>query len=80
MSDEAENEELDIVLSDSEHALAQYDSHAAQIIQAFGNLLSQVSRLPADHWLAPVAMTMLEKGAAQLETKPKGSIRAIGKD
>jgi hypothetical protein len=82
MSDEGEEQELDIVPFDSEHALATYDSHTAQLAQAFGNLLSQCARLPANHWLAPVAMTMLEKVAANVETSPKGSVKAIrgGKD
>jgi hypothetical protein len=77
-ANEAEAEDLgEIVLSDSEHALATYASHTAELAQAFGNLLSQCARLPATHWLAPVAMTMLEKVAANVEVNQKGSLRAV---
>jgi hypothetical protein len=80
MSDEAEQMEIETVFSDGELALAGYGSHTAELAQAFGNLLVQASRIPADHWLAPIAITMLEKVAGSVETKPKGALKSLTKD
>lgn len=77
MTDEGELDGIELIDPNSEMAISTYDSHAAQLAQAFGNLLVQSARLPPDHWLAPIAMNMLERVAANVETAPKGSVKAI---
>lgn len=72
MADEAETE-TEIVYSDGEHALASYGSHAAEIAQAFGNLLTQAAQLPVGHPYHAVALDMLTRLVAQIDPAPKGS-------
>ena len=79
MSDEAEME-TEVIYSDGEHALATYGSHAAEIAQAFGNLVSQSMSIPVDHPFHAPALEMLNRLVAQLETKPKGSLRGLKSD
>jgi hypothetical protein len=79
MSDEAEVE-TDIVYADGEMALATYASHTAELAQAFGNLLSQAQRMPFNHPLMSITLTMLEKVAGSVETKPKGALKSLTKD
>lgn len=77
---EADLEEaVDIFDEDLNFASATYASHTAELAQAFGNLLSQAARLPADSALLPVALEMLGRVAAAVETKPRGSLKAITK-
>jgi hypothetical protein len=76
----AEAEEVvEIFDDDLTFASATYASHTAELAQAFGNLLSQAARLPADSALLPVAIDMLSRVAAVVETKPKGQLKAISK-
>ena len=77
MTDEAETE---IIYSDGEHALATYGSHAAEIAQAFGNLVSQALNIPLDHPFHTPALEMLNRLVVQLENKPKGSLKALKSD
>ena len=82
MSDEAkaDDDEPEFVYSDSEHALAQYGSHAAEIAQAFGNLLTQAAQLPLSHPLYPIAAEMLTRLTHQIDPAPKGSRARLVKD
>lgn len=76
----ADAEEIvEIFDDDLSFASATYASHTAELAQAFGNLLSQAARLPADSALLPVALEMLARVAAVVETKPKGQLKAITK-
>lgn len=79
MTDEAETE-TEIISSDGEHALATYGSHAAEIAQAFGNLVSQALNIPLDHPFHTPALEMLNRLVVQLENKPKGSLKALKSD
>ena len=79
MSDEAEIE-TEVVYSDGEHALASYGSHAAELAQAFGNLMSQAMQVPVTHPFHPVALEMLSRLVAQIDPKPKGSQARLVKD
>lgn len=79
MSDEAEHE-TEVIYSDGEHALATYGSHAAEIAQAFGNLVSQAMSIPVDHPFHAPALEMLNRLVVQLENKPKGSLKALKGD
>jgi len=77
----ADAEEIvEIFDDDLSFASATYASHTAELAQAFGNLLSQAARLPADSALLPVALEMLARVAAVVETKPKGQLKAINKE
>jgi hypothetical protein len=77
----AEAEDIvEIFDDDLSFASATYASHTAELAQAFGNLLSQAARLPADSALLPVALEMLARVAAVVETKPKGQLKAINKE
>lgn len=82
MSEDEESELPELVLTDGEIAMATYASHTAELAQAFGNLLTQAMRMPPNHHFVPVALTMLEKIAANVEVNQKGSLRAVkgGKD
>lgn len=75
MSDDAD--EIETIYSDAELATASYGSHTAELAQAFGNLLAQAMRMPADHHFVPITLAMLEKVAASVEINPKGSLRAV---
>jgi hypothetical protein len=78
MSDEAEVEpEVETIFSDGEHALATYGSHAAELAQAFGNLMSQAMQVPVTHPFHPVALEMLTRLVRQVELKPKGSLERV---
>jgi hypothetical protein len=82
-TDEIESHGLpELVEVDGEVAMATYSSHTAELAQAFGNLLIQAMRMPPNHHFVPVALTMLEKIAANVEVNQKGSLRAVkgGKD
>jgi hypothetical protein len=79
MSDEAEIE-TEVVYSDGEHALASYGSHAAELAQAFGNLMSQAMQVPVSHPFHPVALDMLNRLVAQIDPAPKGSRARLVKD
>ena len=79
MNDEAEHE-TEVIYADGEHALATYGSHAAEIAQAFGNLATQAMNIPLDHPFHSVALDMLNRLVAQIDAKPKGSMRAIKTD
>jgi hypothetical protein len=63
-------------------AVAMYQSHTAELAQAFGNLLTQALAMPPDHPLMSVSLSMLERVAANVEVTQKGSLRAVrgGKD
>jgi len=83
MSDDAEaSEPFELVEVDGEIAMATYASHTAELAQAFGNLLTQAMRMPPTHPLMSVALSMLERVAANVEVKQKGSLQAVrgGKD
>lgn len=77
MSDEAEDVEVETVFCDGEHALASYGSHAAELAQAFGNLMSQAMQVPVSHPFHPVALDMLQRLVLQVELKPKGSLSRV---
>jgi len=79
MSDEAELE-TEVIYADGEHALASYGSQSAEIAQAFGNLATQAMTIPLDHPFHKPALEMLERLVAQLEAKPKGSLRGLKSD
>ncbi len=80
-AEEVETEtETEIIYSDSEHALATYGSHAAEIAQAFGNLASQALSIPLDHPFHGPALEMLNRLVAQLEAAPKGSRARLVKE
>lgn len=79
MSDEAEIE-TEVVYSDGEHALASYGSHAAELAQAFGNLMSQAMQVPVAHPFHPVALEMLTRLVHQIDPAPKGSRARLVKD
>jgi hypothetical protein len=76
MNDEAEHD-TEVIYADGEHALATYGSHAAEIAQAFGNLVTQAMTIPLDHPFHAPALDMLKRLVEQVEVKPKGSMRAI---
>jgi hypothetical protein len=80
MSDEAEDVEVETVFCDGEHALASYGSHAAELAQAFGNLMSQAMQVPVTHPFHPVALDMLNRLVAQIDPAPKGSRARLVKD
>ena len=86
MSDETEIETEDEAeyfddYSDPElFATASYGSHAAEIAQAFGNLTAQALNIPLNHPFHAPALEMLNRLVAQLEAKPKGSMRALKGD
>ena len=84
MSDEPEEVEADDdqpATDESERfATAMYQSHTAELAQAFGNLLAQALPMSANHPLLSVTLTMLEKVAGCVETKPKGSLKAFKED
>ena len=72
-------EVMEIVEGAPGFASASYASHTAELAQSFGNLLSQAANLPLDSPFLPVALEMLARVAAAVETKPKGSLKAISK-
>jgi len=79
MSESDFEEVVEIVEDSAGFAVASYASHTAELAQAFGNLLSQAAQLSLDSPLLPVALEMLGRVAAAVETKPKGSLKAISK-
>jgi hypothetical protein len=83
MSDEAEqtDEEYAPTTDDSEKfASAMYQSHTAELTQAFGNLLAQALPMPVGHPFMSITLVMLEKVAGSVETKPKGALKSLTKD
>jgi hypothetical protein len=63
-------------------ATAMYQSHTAELAQAFGNVLAQAVTMRPDSPFGPVAIRLLEKLVDSIETNPKGTVKAIrgGKD
>lgn len=85
MSDEPEDAEYEVEAipagDDSERfAVAMYQSHTAELAQAFGNLLAQALPMQYNHPLMSVTLSMLEKVAGSVDVKPKGALRTISKD
>jgi hypothetical protein len=83
MSEEPEQTDEDYAptTDDSEKfASAMYQSHTAELAQAFGNLLAQAIPMPVNHPLMSITLVMLEKVAGSVETKAKGSLKAFAKD
>jgi hypothetical protein len=59
-----------------------YQSHTAELAQAFGNVLAQAVTMRPDSPFGPVTIRLLEKLVDSIETNPKGTVKAIrgGKD
>jgi len=79
MSESDFEEVVEIVEDSAGFASASYASHTAELAQSFGNLLSQAANLPPDSPFLSIALEMLGRVAAAVETKPKGSLKAISK-
>ncbi len=81
MSDEPEIEEAEesanVIYSDGEFALAGYGTSAAEILQAVGNFMSQTAGIPLAHPYHEVSLELLRRAVAQIDPKPKGSVRAL---